>query len=205
MPEGIKEITETVWNGIKEFFSSVWQGIKDIFSSVGNFFSSVFTSAVNGIKKPAYFAYRFLSRLGNKLLKQGDGYFITQKEDKIVILLYNYSHYSAAYAEEIGINISYTDRYCVFPDNGIKEFGFVFPHTQGKHLIVHHILNREHGSAFDNFIKMGAIEPLSTEETEWLKKSTEPQIIKEAASSSLSLNITLQPFEIRLIEISPAE
>ncbi len=161
--------------------------------------------AVNGIKKPAYFAYRFLSRLGNKLLKQGDGYFITQKEDKIVILLYNYSHYSAAYAEEIGINISYTDRYCVFPDNGIKEFGFVFPHTQGKHLIVHHILNREHGSAFDNFIKMGAIEPLSTEETEWLKKSTEPQIIKEAASSPLSLNITLQPFEIRLIEISPAE
>ena len=104
---------------------------------------------VNGIKKPAYFAYRFLSRLGNKLLDKGDGYFITQKDNKIVILLYNYSHYSAAYSEEVGINISYTDRYSVFPDNGIKEFSFNFPNMQGKYLAVHNIMNREHGSALD--------------------------------------------------------
>lgn len=158
---------------------------------------------VNGIKKPAYFAYRFLSRLGDNLLAQGDGYFITQKCDKIVMLLYNYSHYSAAYAEEVGLNISYTDRYCVFPDNGIKEFNFNFPNVQGQYLTVHHILNREHGSAFDNFIEMGALEPFSVEETEFLKKLTEPKIKKEIISSPVNLNVSLQPFEIRLIEIAP--
>ena len=157
---------------------------------------------INGIKKPAYFAYRFLSRLGNKLLEQGEGYFITQKDDKIVILLYNYSHYSAAYAEEVGINISYTDRYSVFPNNGIKELSFNFPNMRGKYLAVHNIMNREHGSAFDNFIDMGALEPLSVEEMEWLKNLTEPQIKKEIISSPVNLNISLQPFEIRLIEIS---
>lgn len=158
---------------------------------------------VNGIKKPAYFAYRFLSRLGNRLLAQGDGYFITQKNDKMVILLYNYSHYSAAYSEEVGINISYTDRYSVFPENGIKELNFNFPGLQGEFLAIHHIMNRKHGSAFDNFIEMGAIEPLSVEEIEWLKTSTKPQIKKEIISSPINFSISLQPFEIRLIEISP--
>ena len=156
---------------------------------------------VNGIKKPAYFAYLFLSKLGDKLLSKGDGYFITQKDDKTIILLYNYSHYSAAYSEEVGINTSYTNRYSVFPDNGIKEFSFNFPKSSGSYLIVHQIMNRENGSAFDNFINMGAIEPLSTEETEYLANQTEPKIKKEILSSPLTLNIQLQPFEIRLVEI----
>ena len=39
---------------------------------------------VNGIKKPAYFAYLFLSKLGDKLLAKGDGYFVTEKDGKII-------------------------------------------------------------------------------------------------------------------------
>ncbi len=156
---------------------------------------------VNGIKKPAYFAYLFLSKLGDKLLAKGDGYFVTEKDGKIIMLLYNYSHYSAAYSEEVGINVSYTDRYSVFPDSGIKEFGFSLP-TTGKKLIVQRIMNREHGSAFDNFISMGAVEPLSSEEAAYLKNVTEPKIIKEI-SDEVNLNVCLQPLEIRLIEIIP--
>lgn len=158
---------------------------------------------VNGIKKPAYFAYLFLSKLGNVLLSKGDGYFITKKDDKIIALLYNYAHYSAAYSEEVGINTSYTDRYSVFPDNGIKEFSFNFPKLLGKYLIIHHIMNRDNGSAFDNFIEMGAVEPLSIEETDWLKKQTAPKIKKEILSAPITLNVSMQPFEIRLIEITP--
>ena len=156
---------------------------------------------VNGIKKPAYFAYLFLSKLGDKLLAKGDGYFVTEKDGKIIMLLYNYSHYSAAYSEEVGINVSYTDRYSVFPDSGIKEFSFSLP-TTGKKLIVQRIMNREHGSAFDNFISMGAVEPLSSEEAAYLKNVTEPKIIKEI-SDEVNLNVCLQPLEIRLIEIIP--
>ncbi len=156
---------------------------------------------VNGIKKPAYFAYLFLSKLGDKLLAKGDGYFVTEKDGKIIMLLYNYSHYSAAYSEEVGINVSYTDRYSVFPDSGIKEFSFSLP-TTGKKLIVQRIMNREHGSAFDNFISMGAVEPLSSEEAAYLKNVTEPKIIKEI-SDEVNLSVCLQPLEIRLIEIIP--
>ncbi len=157
---------------------------------------------VSGIKKPAYFSYLFLSRLGDRLLKRGDGYFVTKRGEKYVILLYNYAHYSAAYSEEVGINTSYTDRYSVFPDSGVKAFDFDFPELNGKILAVHNIVNREHGSAFDNFVAMGAVEPLSGRETEWLKKQTEPLIKKEILTAPLHFSVELQPLEIRLIEIS---
>ena len=158
---------------------------------------------VNGIKKPAYFAYSFLSKLGDELITKGDGYFVTKRGDKYVILLYNYAHYSLAYSEEVGLNTSYTDRYSVFPESGIKEFCFSFQGAAGAYLAVHRIMNREHGSAFDNFINMGALEPLSKEETKWLKQITKPQIKKEIINAAGSLCAVLQPFEIRLIELSP--
>ena len=63
-------------------------------------------------------------------------------------------------------------------------------------------MNREHGSAFDNFISMGAVEPLSSEEAAYLKNVTEPKIIKEI-SDEVNLSVCLQPLEIRLIEIIP--
>ena len=119
------------------------------------------------------------------------------------MLLYNYAHYSDAYSEEVGINTSYTDRYSVFPESGIKTLGFTFPETSGNYVAVQRIVNRENGSAFDNFVDMGAVEPLSCEEISYLKRITEPKIIKERMSAPVNLDITLQPLEIRLIELYP--
>ena len=50
---------------------------------------------------------------------------------------------------------------------------------------------------------MGAVEPLSCEEISYLKRITEPKIIKERMSAPVNLDITLQPLEIRLIELYP--
>lgn len=159
----------------------------------------------NGIKKPAYFAYSFLSKLGKQIVAQGEGYIATKKDDGFVILLVNYFHYSKAYAEEVGINTTYKDRYSVFPESSKKQFLFTLPETRGRYLAVHRYVNRKHGSAFDNFIGMGAVEPLSADETQWLKSMTEPQIKKEILLSPLSVSAILSPFEIRLIEITPLD
>ena len=160
---------------------------------------------VNGVKKPAYFAYLLLSKLGEELLTKGDGYFITKRGDGYAVILYNYAHYSAAYSEEVGINTSYTDRYSVFPDGGIKEFCFSFPEEEGKFCAAHRILNREYGSAFDNFIRAGAVEPLNAEESEWLKDTTRPAIKKEILTAPFTVGAELQPLEVRLIEITPVK
>ncbi len=158
---------------------------------------------INGIQKPSYFAYRFLSMLGNEILAKDKDYIVTKKQDGYVLLLVNYCHYSQAYSEEIGINITYTDRYTVFPENGKKRFCFSFPESEKKYLCIHQYVNREHGSAFDNFVAMGAVEPLSEEETNWLKEITRPCIKKEIINAPVNIDVILQPFEIRLIEIKP--
>lgn len=44
-----------------------------------------------GLKKPSYYAYYFLSRLGNNLIDEGDGYIVTSSGEDIQILLYTYS------------------------------------------------------------------------------------------------------------------
>lgn len=91
----------------------------------------------NGIKKPAFFAFRFLAGLGDILLSKGDGYFITEREEGYSLLLYNYHHYSKAYSEDVGINTSYTDRYSVFPEQADREFCFEFPDLTETYRITH--------------------------------------------------------------------
>jgi beta-xylosidase len=160
----------------------------------------------NGVKKPAYYAFTFLGQLMDTLVDRGDGYFITtnQKGD-YAILLYNYIHYLPLYAQGILFNVTFTERYNAFESPDSREFDFVLPHAaNGKYTLTEHIVNREHGSAFDEWVRMGAL-PLSTEEEiNTLKGHSLPKITKsniEATDNSLNYYAELKPHEIRLILI----
>ena len=48
----------------------------------------------DGIKKPHYYAFDFMNKLGDLLIDKGNGYFITKSYGKIQILLYNYEHFN---------------------------------------------------------------------------------------------------------------
>lgn len=159
--------------------------------------------SVNGIQKPAYHAFRLLSMLGEDLIEKGDGYCVTRSGSKIVIVLNNYHHFSNAYANEVGINCTYTSRYCVFPDQKSKRIVLVLPELQGVFSVTHYILNRSHGSAFDTFLQMGAVEPLSEMEVEFLKAQSMPFIVKEVHHGELTLDLMLEPFETRCVVIEP--
>lgn len=157
----------------------------------------------NGIKKPAYFAYKLLAGLGDTLLCSGDGYFATKKNDEYRIILYNYCHYSRAYSEDIGINTSYTDRYSVFPEKRDISFELALDEPEGKFRICRQILGRESGSAFDDFVKCGACEPISAEDAEYLRKHTMPLSACTFCSSPVKISATLKPHEVMLIKVIP--
>lgn len=158
----------------------------------------------NGIKKPSYFAYKFLSALGNKLLCRGDGYFATKRGDEYRIILYNYCHYSRAYSEDVGINTTYTDRYSVFPDKKEISFELELEESEGKYRVSQQILGRESGSAFDDFVKSGACEPISADDAEYLRGHSMPQTSGCFCLSPVKINVTLKPLEVRLIKIIPS-
>ncbi|MCZ0702503.1 GH39 family glycosyl hydrolase [Natronobacillus azotifigens] len=162
--------------------------------------------AYDNIKKPSYHAFFLLNKLGDVLVESGDGYMITKREDDYQIILHNYQHYNDTYAKGIAINISYNNRYSNFTNNSKREFYIELSNIEGTYEIRHTLVNRTHGSAFDNEVRLGKTEGYHTiDELNYLKGISVPKIkIEYADSSSKSITIQtiLEPHEIRLIELS---
>ncbi|MDN4068208.1 helix-turn-helix domain-containing protein [Paenibacillus sp. FSL R5-0407] len=158
----------------------------------------------NNIKKPAYYSFYFLNRLGNELVDRGDGYFITRQDDCYQILLYNYHHYDDVYSKGISISISSRERYSHFPSKTRREFRFDLGPLSGDFQIKHSFVNRSYGSAYDNALSIIQTDEATSSDIDYLKQISIPRIEKELVTSSdaLTVQATLEPFEIRLIEVS---
>ncbi len=160
----------------------------------------------SGVKKPAYYAYTFLNKLMNTLVDRGSGYFVTtnQRED-YVILLYNYIQISPLYAQGVLFNVTFIERYNAFVDSSPMDVDLILTNAEnGTYTVTEHVLNRECGSAFDEWVKMGAIPLVSEEEINTLKGRSMPKISKtnmEVNNKRINYYAKLEPHEVRLIEI----
>ncbi len=161
----------------------------------------------NGIKKPSYYSYLFLSKLKQELVQCGEGYFITKEtgNDNYSIILYNYFHFSELYSKSINFNISFTDRYHVFSNTTAKDFSFsLVDLTNGEYRMTEEIVNRSYGSCFDKWVEMGAIALDNPHEVNVLKNLSNPLLKKtyyQVTDQTLDYNATLEPHEFRLIRI----
>ena len=159
----------------------------------------------NGIRKASYYAYTLLARLGNSKLASGDGYFITRSNAGLQIILYNYHHFSDLYANGELFDMTLTNRYTPFPNPVRRKFQIPLTGlSSGAVILTETILNRQHGSSFDKWVEQGAL-PLDTPyDIEYLKNMSVPQIKKRkltAYNGELSVICTLEPHEVRLVEI----
>lgn len=159
----------------------------------------------NGIPKAHYNALRFLNHLGDRLIGKGDGYFITKKGARIIILAYNYEHYSNTFTSIIPSDNASENRYMPFTEMRTVEFQVEFSNlTHEKCLVRERFINQTHGSSYDTWVQMGN-QPLYLEEDlDLLRQQSQPgaffhtEITKDQL---LSLHIQLAPLEVRLIEI----
>lgn len=87
---------------------------------------------VNGIRKPAFYAYKFLSKLGPDIILQNEGIIITKRDQDIIILLYNYEHFSNLYASGDYFELSYHNRYIPFAANKNIIFSINLKNVPGK-------------------------------------------------------------------------
>ncbi len=162
--------------------------------------------AYYGIKKPAYYAYTLLNKLMDTLIDSGKGYFITtnQKGD-YAILLYNYIHISPLYCQGVLFNVTFLERYNAFVNPEACDFEFTISNVMnGGYILTEHVVNREHGSAFDEWVRMGAMPLATPEEINILKGRSMPLITKselEVNNNFLNYYAELKPHEIRLIQI----
>lgn len=162
----------------------------------------------NGVKKSAYRAMELLAQMGDRLLGQGEGYFITRRDQEIQIFLYNYCHYDLLYRYRHIVNMSQTNRYEVFKNKETETFFIQLRHMDaGKYRIRRYGITREGGSSYDAWLGMGAPEFMDKEELEHLDAQSRPlyRVAREVVSAEeavLHIRASVQPLEVWMIRIS---
>lgn len=133
----------------------------------------------DGLKKPSYYAYYLLSKLGEQIIGQGEEYIITKKDEDIQILAYNYAYFDELFLSGDTSHLTDKERYLIYEDKLPKEVEIKITGLLGNYKIIRYQLNREKGSAFDEWLNMGAPENMTHEELKYLRGKAQPEMIVE--------------------------
>ncbi len=159
----------------------------------------------NGIPKAHYNTFKFLTHLGNEMLAKGNGYFVTRDGHRLIIILYNYEHYSKLFASGILFDMTSENRYAAFTQMNQAQFQIKFLNLPSKGCVVKELyVNQNQGSSYDAWARMGAQPFTSAEDIEILKQISQPGLFlhhETIEDGALILRAEMEPLEVRLIEL----
>jgi xylan 1,4-beta-xylosidase len=158
-----------------------------------------------GLKKPSYYGYWFLARLGSQELLSGIDFIAVRKGQVIQILMWNYCHYTDAFASGDRLELTESERYSVFKNKPPSTFEISITGCCGSYEVTRFEFNREHGSVFDAWKSCGEPKELSKDILAWLQQKTGPDIYIRTVHETKELHLTtiIQPHGVSLIEIKP--
>ncbi|WP_283682861.1 helix-turn-helix domain-containing protein [Clostridium perfringens] len=144
-----------------------------------------------GIKKPSYYAYYFLSKLGDTLLYKGDGYILTKSEDEYQLLVYTYN-------DEIDSLIDFKNftKLRGVKDLVDKKLSLNLLDLDSDVRITKYTIGENFGSSFNYWLSMGKPKRLRKAEKDILFQASYPKIEFKYAKKNTILNIqtTLQGY-----------
>lgn len=155
-----------------------------------------------GMPKSCYRALQLLKYAGSSLVAEGDGYFITSSKGEIQIFIYNYCHYDTLYRYRHTTHLTQTERYNVFNIRNPRQYhirldGF----TPGVYTERRYSVGPAGGSAFDEWLNMGAPKEMRPEEWAYLESRSLPlfQMQSMQLTANYVVNAVVQPHEVQLI------
>lgn len=155
-----------------------------------------------GLIKPAYYGYYFLSLLGDEELKRGEGYIVTKKKDSIQILLYNEESIYKMHRRVLEFE-DFTNYY-LNNKKKTKHIKISFANLHGKYIISRLGLNQKF-SVIERWSDMGRPSVLNTNEISLLNGACFPErkfdFIEEP---SADLKVELPPYGIECIQMRKA-
>jgi xylan 1,4-beta-xylosidase len=163
---------------------------------------------VQGLKKPSYHGYWFLSRLGEEVLNSGDSFVVTRHASgKISVLMWNYCHFSVEGNDSRSIQkaVGSSQVYELFEQKPEKQFTVRLSGIQGSVRIQTTRFDRERGSVLDAWLEMGSPEHIRREDLVVLRQKMELEVEAQhlsAHSDPLTWTCTVQPHGITLLDIS---
>lgn len=161
-----------------------------------------------GIKKPAFYAYYFLNRLGKYLLKKEEHFLVTATDTKNYSIVchnckkLNYKYYTSQ--EQEVLSTSFNE---LFEDNDKLILQFQLNNVDnGNYYIKERSIHQNAGSVQDTWIQMTDTEEINIglSEVEYLKSMSAPSIRvhhAQVTDGTLLLEYQLEPNEIKHIHI----
>ncbi|QSF46208.1 GH39 family glycosyl hydrolase [Paenibacillus tianjinensis] len=160
----------------------------------------------NGIKKPAYYAFAFLNRMGKHLIGRGRDYMLTKRSgDRYQLLCFHYRHSDlSGYGEsepvpvpdelqESGTGSRPLER--KFRLEGLKD---------GSYRLKRSSVSSERGSILKEWKKFGAVHDIRPDEIMFLKQICVPDISVEhveVKGGRIEISSSLRAHEMCLIEL----
>lgn len=159
----------------------------------------------NGIKKPHYYVFQFINRLGDTLLAKGDGYFVTLHDQSIRMMVYNYEHYSGLFASGELFNMTTVNRYTPFPSQSDLEITIPLSRLPNQRCTIkEYTINQKSGSSYDKWLEFGAMPLSDPMDLELLTHASSPllQVTQtNIREGELVYTATLELLEVRYVEI----
>lgn len=161
----------------------------------------------DGIKKPVFYAFEFLSELGDNILQTGSNYIMTRNSaGTIVCLCFNYREYSSYYYLKKD-RIAERDLNKAFLSEDKEQIEFVIEGLKhdGTYILKEEVVNNNNGSVQNQWRLLGNQEELGNEEIQYLKNLCIPTRFMEpvvCVDGRITFDVTLEPHEMRMISIS---
>ena len=162
--------------------------------------------SANGINKPGFHAYEMLSKLGNFLVQKGDGYIVTKKSQyNYEVITYNYKHFDYMHCLKEEASLSVDQYYSIYEnEKNLNINMYLRGIKKGNYRIKQYILNRSHGSIFDEWVNMNAINNIKKDEIDYLKQICVPKqkVFYIESDGELKLESFLSAHEVNFFEIT---
>lgn len=159
----------------------------------------------DGIKKPSFYAFEFLSKLGNHMLRIGNNYIMTRNSaGTIICLCFNHREYSSYYYLKKDTEILDISKVFLSEDRERIEFTINGLEQDGIYIVKEEVINSKAGSIQDEWQLLGNQEELGSGEITYLKNMCIPKLyMKQTVSvgGEINFSVVLEPHEMRMIYI----
>ncbi|MCI6019551.1 MAG: helix-turn-helix domain-containing protein [Clostridiales bacterium] len=178
--------------------------IHEVFSPNGKLFNGgPGLMDINGCKKASYYAFTMLDKLGPDIIEKGDNYILTRSERGYQLLLFNYVYYDSLYTANQTSLLTYDQRYNIYEHVEDLMIHLFMELTPGNYTIKRSDLNRESGSIYDLWQKIGVPQTPDMTIIEYMNNRCLPDITysRQEIEQALMLDISIPAHGVVLLEI----
>lgn len=164
----------------------------------------------DGLKKPAYYAFALLGRLGKYLLyKDGESIVTADEQDDYSVICHNFKKPNFKYLLKAEDNMDISSHSLYYENNDEKQFRFQIANVQnGIYNVKTHSVSDKNGSIHCEWVRMGFPAKVSKSEIDYLKHICVPRIqtaVCEVKENVLRFETKLAAQEVQYIHLKRRE